>query len=304
MGTFTFQTATRINQLLAHYRREGGWADIIPFMKHRFPCVAMFVVAAPVLLPAADMVEGSLTANGQVVPLRSVLVEPSLGEVTLLMTEEPLPAGCGVYDVFSLTPEHPVRGMAVTLSKDTRQIEKAGINVLFHESWDGRLGTVGQPEIQIEQFDENVLKGSLQVAEGSLGDDKFAYQVRFEAGLVTKRAPIDATVTGAGKSAAAQAYVAYYRAMMAGQIEEGKKYAITEDADQITGDNIELFLEFFQDGHPREAAITAVEESGDAAKLTVTGELGTCLETDTGTAAVEMVKDSGGWKVKSESWEF
>ena len=264
----------------------------------------MFVLVAPAVLWAADMVEGSLTANGQMVPLRSVVVEPDLGEVSLLMTEEPLPAGCGFYDVFSLTPDHPLRGMAVTLSRETRQIEKAGINQLYHESWDGRLPTIGEPEIQIEQFDENVLKGSLRLAGGSQGDNKFAYDVHFDVGLATSRPPIDATVSGAGDSAAAQAYVAYYRAMMAGQIEEGKKYAIQENADQITGDNIELFLEFFQDGHPHEATITAIDESGDMAKLAVTGELGTCLETDTGTAAVELVKEADGWKVKSESWEF
>ena len=153
-------------------------------------------------------------------------------------------------------------------------------------------------------MDDNILKGSIRLTEGSLGDNKFSYDASFEVALSTGPAAVEASVSGADRSEAAQAYAEYYLAMMAGRLEDGKKFVIEENAELMTGEDAEFFLEFFQEGHPHHATITAADETADAAKLSVEGEIGGCLETEMGTATVEMVKEGGVWKVQLESWEF
>ena len=253
---------------------------------------------------AANSVEGSLTANGHIVPLRSIILEAGMGQVGLLLTEEALPAACGVYDAFILADAGQLRGMAVSIDKETRTVERAGINGLYHESLDGRLGTIGEPEVKIERFDDEVLKGSISLASGVFGDHTFSYNAAFQVDLVVSRPVMTAQVSGAGDSEAAQAFVKYYEAMMAGRIEEGKPYVIAENAERMTGEDAELFLEFFQEGHPRKATITSVKQEGDKAELTVEGEIEGCMGVEKGTAKVEMVRESGAWKVALESWEM
>ncbi len=251
---------------------------------------------------ADNTVEGSLTGNGTVVPLRSVIVETGLGEVSLLLTDEALPAPCGVYDAFTLADR--LRGMAISISKDTKQIERAGLNALYHESWDGRLGNIGEPEIKIEQLDEKVMKGTISLASGAFGDHTFSYNVTFQVDLSADRPAIEAKISGAGDSQAAQSYVKYYEAMMAGRLEDGKVFVTEENAKQMTGEDVDLFLEFFQEGHPHVATITAAKENGDAAELTVEGEVAECMGTNQVSGKVDMVKESGVWKVKLESWKM
>jgi hypothetical protein len=67
--------------------------------------------------------------------------------------------------------------------------------------------------------------------------------------------------------------------MMAGRLEDGKQYVTAENAKQMTGDDAELFLELFQDGHPHAATITGATEEGDKAELTVEGEVAGCMAT-------------------------
>ncbi len=253
---------------------------------------------------AANSVKGELIANGDKVQLSAVAVEAGLDQVGLLMTDKPLPAGCGVYDAFVLAGQSKLRGMAVSISKDTKQKESAGINGLYHESWGGQLGNIGEPEFQIEQFDEEVLRGSVSLAAGSLNDHKFSYSVKFDVSLKIELAPIEVTISGATDSEPAKGYIAYYKALMAGSLEDGKKFVVKENAEQMTGEDADLFLEFFQDGHPREATILSVDQKGKEAKLSVEGVIVACTGSDKGTATIEMVREDGSWKVKLESWEM
>lgn len=266
-----------------------------------------FVLSVLCFVPAllgADSASGELVANGDSVQLANVVVENSLGEVGLLITDQPLPPGCGVYDAFMLASSGALRGIAVSISKETKQKEPAGLNALFHDSWGGQLGNIGEPEFKIEQFDDAALKGAVSLSAGALNDHKFSYSVQFDVALKTERPSLEATLSGETESEPAKAYIAYYQAMMAGRLEDGKKFAVKEHADQITGEDAELFLDFFQEGHPRAATILGVEQTGDEAVLRVEGVIAACMSEDKGTATVDMVKEAGGWKVKLESWEM
>lgn len=272
--------------------------------KNRFAVIILLACASASVARAANTVEGTLTANGNTVPLRAVIPEAGMGQVGLLLTEEALPAPCGVYDAFVLADAGRLRGMALSIDKETRTIERAGINGLYHESLNGRLGTIGEPEVTIERFDDEVLKGSVSLASGTFGDHTFSYNATFQVDLATERPTLEGKVSGAGDSQPAQAYAKYYEAMMAGQLDDGRKYVTDENAEQMTGEDAELFLEFFQEGHPPTATITAAKEEGNTAELTVEGEIAGCMGVENGTAKVDMVKESGVWKVVLESWEM
>ena len=269
-------------------------------------CFCFIVLAGAtgaVSAPAADTVSGSFTANGDVVALGSVIVEAGLGEVSLLMTEKPLPAGCGVYDAFTIADSNVLRGVAVTISRESQEIERAGLNALYHESWEGRLANIGQPEVRIDQLDETVMKGSINLAGGEFADYTFSYDVSFEVGLSSERPVIEAKVSGQEESSAARAYAAYYTAMMAGRMDDGRKYVTQENAEQMVGEDVEFFLDMFQD-LPHELIISAAKEQGDKAELTVEGEIVGCMATEKATGTVELERESGGWKVTKESWEL
>ena len=240
---------------------------------------------------AADSIEGELIANGDSVKLSAVKVEVSFGEIGLLITDQPLPPGCGVFDAFQLAAAGKLRGLAVSLSKET-------------QGWEGQLGTIGEPELGIEQFTEQALKGSLSLAAGSLNDHTFSYDVRFDVGLKVERGPIEVSISGETDSEPAKAYIAYYEAMMASRLEDGKRYVVKENAEQMTGEDADFFLEMMQDGHPREAVITAVEQNGDEAVIHVEGEIQGCMSSKPAKAAVEMLREDSAWKVKLESWEM
>lgn len=253
---------------------------------------------------AANSATGDFTANGNKVALSAVTVEAGLGEVGLLVTDEPLPAGCGVYDAFLLANAGKLRGVAVSISRDTRLKESAGLNAVFHESWNGLLREIGEPEFHIEQFDDEVLKGSIKLASGFSGDHSFSYSVDFDVSLAGARQPIEVSISGATDSEPAKAYVTFYEAMMGTRIDDGRKLVVKDMADQMTGDDADFFIEMFQDGHPRAATILSVDEKGKEATLSVEGIINRCMSSDNGTAKVEMIKEGGSWKVKLESWQM
>ena len=111
------------------------------------------------------------------------------------------------------------------------------------------------------------------------------------------------TVSGGDDSEAARAYALYYRAMMAGRLADGKKYVIEEQAGQMTGEDVDVFLDMFQE-NPKQLTITSVSEKADKATLQAEGVIAGCLEDGTAKATIEMVKQAGGWKVAGESWEM
>ena len=272
-------------------------------MMNRLPFLLLIVLLSA-SVSAADKAEGSLTANGDVVSLSSVLVEGGFGDVSLLITEKPLPAGCGVYDAITLADSGDLRGVAVTISSETQQIERAGLNALYHENWEGRLGNIGEPEVRLDQLDESVMKGAVSLASGEFMDYTFSYDVSFEVALASERQVIEAEVSGQQDSSAAQAYAAYYKAMMAGQMEEGKKYVTHENAEQMTGEeDVEFFLDMFQE-LPHELTITAANENGADAELAVEGVIDGCKESQKVSAKVKLEKESGQWRVTGEAWEL
>lgn len=266
----------------------------------------LFLCSCLALLPAAGAAntgEGVLTADGSEAALKAVAVEPGFGDTALLITEQPLPEGCTVFDAYTLASAGKLRGLAVTISQETKGIERAGLNALYHESWEGMLTNIGEPEVGIEQYDDETLKGRVSLSDGSFIGHSFSYDVRFEVALKRERPVLDATVTGGENSTAAQAYAAYYRAMMAGRLEEGKQHVIEEQAAQIAGEDVEFFLDMFQ-SNPLELTITSADEKGKTATLTAEGVVAGCMEDGQAKGTIEMVQEGGAWKVKSESWEM
>ncbi len=272
----------------------------------RVPTNALRPLCLAAVLPVslfADTAEGRLTADGSSVVLKSMTAEPGFGDTIMLITEGPLPEGCGLFDAYSLATEGKLRGIAVTISQETKGIERAGLNALYHESWDGMLTSIGDPEVTVEQYDDETLKGAVRVEAGSFTDHTFSYEARFEVGLVRERPAYEATVSGGDGSEAARAYTLYYQAMMAGRLDDGKEYVIQEQAEQMTGEDVDFFLDMFQE-NPKQLTITSVSEEGDKATLQAEGLIAGCMEDGSAKATIEMVNRDGGWKVASESWEM
>lgn len=110
----------------------------------------------------------------------------------------------------------------------------------------------------------------------------------------------------AAKSPQAKAYLAWVKAVKAGDIEAWKKAVPAEASQQIEAQAKEMkktpkdVLEFLGAMTPDENKITGVKVDGNKATLSVTGK--TKGEPAPSYGKVELVEEGGAWKVGKQSW--
>jgi hypothetical protein len=110
----------------------------------------------------------------------------------------------------------------------------------------------------------------------------------------------------AAASAQAKAYLAWVKAVKAGDIEAWKKVVPAEATQQLEAQAKEMnkkpkdVIEFFGAMTPDENKITGLKVDGTKATLSVTGK--TKGEPKPSYGKVEMIQEGGAWKVGKQSW--
>ncbi len=189
-------------------------------------------------------------------------------------------------------------------------------NVIYHKAVKGwgqmRLGDFGK--LEIKTFDENILEAGLSLGKpGAVTcsdcskDYTYSYSVTFRVNLnagkeeSTKPATKPAEIIISGDDTPpGKAYASYYKAKMAGNIDEIKKWVVREHVkdfdDEMGKTMIKMSMELF----PKEVKIVNTAISGNSAKLTVKGVTD---DKDPATGSVEMVLEDGQWKVNTDKWK-
>ncbi|MBL8111761.1 MAG: DUF4878 domain-containing protein, partial [Acidobacteria bacterium] len=156
-------------------------------------------------------------------------------------------------------------------------------------------------------FDKSVLNAQMVAGRLSAPEDEFfgttyAYDAAFKANVIRKEKPkpvSPAAAAAATKSAPGVAYLAYVKALRAGDIPSLTKLVAKERAEMMKAPEFKEQLGLVQALMPKDIKIVDGKEEGATATLTLVGKED--ASTSRGTAT--LVKEDGAWKVQKESWK-
>ena len=253
------------------------------------------------LLEAEDTAAGSLRVNDAETLLRHAYADVGPDDIILVITDRPLQKDQVPFGMYELSVEDKVRGIAFSVSRESKELVR-GMNAVYHPTWEGQLGTIGNAALTLSKFDEEEISGTLVTSgNNSFGDHSYSYEVSFTVTLVPseKPEPVAVDVTGADDPPS-QAYAGYYRALMAGNAKELVKYLSSNIVKRMPPETMQQIIELSQLTNPTEIEILGGEVSGTEAVVKVEGRRGT----EEATATAQMALESGSWKLVKDSWKY
>ncbi len=146
------------------------------------------------------------------------------------------------------------------------------------------------------------IEGALSQPPKKMFDMTYSYNVRFATDIaphVVPAAPTAADTAAAAKAPSAQAYLAFTAALRAGNKAKLLELASPKVREMMNTPDFAEKLSFIQSMMPANIRVLKAEETGDNAKLTVTGSEGG--KTKHGT--VTMLRTNGKWGLVKESWK-
>jgi len=244
---------------------------------------------------------GTLTANDKTYQMKYAYVDEGPDDIVLVLTDAPLEQENIPFGLQEPSMEGKVHGLVVTISKATKA-QAPGLNAIYDESWGGQLGTLGNAVLTIDKLDTKTMEGRISTPEkNTFSDYTYAFDVKFKTalGVPKETVPVEVTVKSDG-TPAADAYAAYYKALMAGDIPTVKKLILKENAERLDDETAGMIVEIAQMSHPKDIEIKTVNISDTSAELAITGSGGVSQ----GTGTAEMTLEDGQWKVAADKWKF
>lgn len=166
----------------------------------------------------------------------------------------------------------------------------------------GSLSGSNTPSIlKITNKTDNKLEGEAARKASDFGGSNCEFSIQLEADIlkpVVVPQPTPADALAAAKTESAKAYLAFNQALMAGNKALLMQGVIAEKAKMIDTPDFPKMLKMIQSMQPRQVRVKKAIEDGEQSRLWVSGLEGAKAVK----GVVEMVKESGKWKVRSESW--
>ena len=281
-------------------------------------CFAMLAILVTMLatfnteVEAQNSVKGTLTVNDETFQLKYIYIFQQEDEVTVFMTDAPVPLDKIPYDIGDLANEGKIHGFSVGISKSEKRItEYSYFNAIYHKAMMGRGQLSDFGKLEIKTFDADVLDARLALDKpgiifcaGCPKDHTYLYDVTFKVNLAVgeekSMKPVEIIVTGDDTSAG-KAYASYYRAKLTGDIDEVKKWVAKEHVKDLDSEMGKAMIKMSMNIDPKEVEIVKTDISGDSAKLTVKGRTD---DQSPATGSVEMVLENGQWKVDIDKWDL
>jgi hypothetical protein len=254
---------------------------------------------------AAGTVTGSVTTNGQNIPLVLAYVDESPTDIIIVLASKEVPRDVVPFIGEEVARKLKIYAVAFTVSRKGRTLNP-GLNGVFYPGPD--LGFVGMREgvatLQLKRLDDTGIEGRIFTARPvELSSVTYSFDVAFTMPLGKAAPPaprVEVTVTG-DTSPPAQAYADYYRAVFAGDVQKiGSFFAAArrKDFDAADPQKREMLLEIMK-SNPAEIRILAPVVAGTKATLAIEGVNETSGKT---TGTITMVQEAGAWKVAGEKW--
>jgi hypothetical protein len=248
-----------------------------------------------------EITDGSITVDGKAVNIKHAAARSLFDDIVILLTDKPVPKEMVPDGILRLSEEGEIRGIMFSISSKNKRLLGKGESIqsiYFYPVWE-QLGNIGNGQLEITTSDENTIQGKIFTpAENEWGEHTFSYNIEFTADI--KKEPLKVNIKG-DTDAPSKAFSKYYRAVMAGNAGEFKKYIAKARLKEIEAEPgmMDFFIEMQQVMSPTSLEIISSLVKKDRALLMVKGSRG--AENSRGT--IDMILEDGKWKVNLESWE-
>ena len=272
-------------------------------------CLFAAVVAVGTLpadvADAAGTVTGSVTTDGQKIPLVLAYVDESPTDIIIVLASKEVPRDVIPFIGEEVARKLKIHAVAFTVSRADRALGR-GLSGVFYPGSD--MGFVGMREgaatLQLKRLDERGIEGRIFTQKPvELSSVTYSFDIAFSVPLgkaAPPPPPVEVKVSG-DTSPPATAYADYYRAVFAGDVKEiGGFFAAArrKDFDAADPQKREMLLEIMKT-NPAEIRILQAVIAGARATLTVEGVNETSGKS---TGTITMVQEGGTWKVAGEKW--
>ena len=159
--------------------------------------------------------------------------------------------------------------------------------------------------LDLKQADDTLVQGKVKTSQPvSLTDLTYSFDASFKlsakAALAKASAPKNVSFSG-DDSAPVKAYKEYYKAIMAGNFEDLKKYLVAKNLKEVEAMDSkerEMVLDILK-MRPEQLKIEKPSITGDQATFKASGKEGSAVST----GSVKMVIENGAWKVLEDKWQ-
>lgn len=155
--------------------------------------IVLITFNGDVISAAEDKVSGNLTINDKAVKINHVYTDKGQNDIMIVFTDVSVPQDSIPFGVAGLAMEGKVQGMVLTINPESKEIDKQGYNVLYHNIWEGQLGTIGNGVLTIDRLDDEIIEGSIKTPEPNnyieILEEKthtYTYDIKFRSSLVQR----------------------------------------------------------------------------------------------------------------------
>jgi hypothetical protein len=281
---------------------------------HRFPSSLALVLLGFSLSAFADgKVDGSLTANGKTVPLkygyaqtRKSPLDKTKNVVELIVTDQEIPPAA-LSDTFALMDaqdKQHLSGFTATIDADKQVISATVFSPAFKKM--KRFSGVGMQTASLTAMTDTHLAGSITMAKpDDFFEEHYQYNATFDVSVGKPAGPpspaaLKGTPLPAGGGEPGKAYLAYLKLLAGGDMKAFLGGVSAARAKEASSDpDFKKLFPLLQAMQPKGVKITGGAINGNSATLLATGK----SDTQVSEGTINMVKESGGWKVEKEEWK-
>ncbi|MDP8982193.1 MAG: hypothetical protein M3O35_16570, partial [Acidobacteriota bacterium] len=252
------------------------------------------VVAAGLMGGAAS---GTLVVNGHVAPLKyAYAITTAEANVRLVVCDVPMSEKelRDDFGLFELKSAGKINAIEVSVPNNSYSI--------WSKLSEGSISGSGNVEVfKASAKTAERIEGSMEVAAGKVGQT--TYEFHFTAATEILKRAVEARPTADDAAAAAtkeqtRVYLAYVRAIQAGNKAALQKVLIPENAQKVDSPDFPQIVKMIQSMTPKQIKVwKVVEESGEAT-LTVSG----MEEGKQVWGSVDLVNIDGRWLIEKERW--
>ena len=276
--------------------------------------LAVLVTVAVAMAALADTakINGTITANGKTTSLKYAYALPKEDpfdkkkKATFLLAtdqEVPVAALADEFEFMRWYEKANLHGFSVLIDAD-KQVVSGNVYDpgLKHNGFSG----TGMQKLELTTLTPTRVAGTVSIPKlEEFFGDKYQYSATFDVPVGAVKAPsittavLKGTPLPSGGGEPAKAYLAFDKAMAAGDMAAVKRGVAAENAKEMNSDDFKKMFPLMQAMRAKNVKITGGAVNGDTATLLATGK----DEGGTSTGTITMVREGGAWKVKSEDWQ-
>jgi hypothetical protein len=279
--------------------------------RRSFSGLVLFLCALP-LFAAPATVTGTLTVNGTTTKLTHVYAakrtspfDKTKPATFVIATDTELPQTALIDDMefMKATMKMPLSGVEWLIDSGDQNVVSLVIHSPNLKKLD-QFSSVGSQKLELTANTPARVAGHLFLPKpDDFFENMYQFDIHFDVPVSDVKAPdpvasLKGTRLPAGGGEPGQAYSAYRRVLIAGNIPALKKSVAKERQRDFDDPDFSKMFPVIQAMQPKNVKITAGSIDGDTATLLAEAK----DEHETSTGTITLVREAGMWKVSKENW--